>query len=271
VPVRIAVRPGQEPPPGSAGETVPLDFQDRTTFAAAVRGVERLFLLRPPQIARVRDTLNPFLDAAKSGGVRHIVFLSLMGAERNPFVPHRVVEQHLMRLGVPYTLLRPGFFMQNLSGTHAEDIVRYGEIIVPAGEGRTSFLDARDIAEAAAVVLTEPGHEGQAYTLTGAEALTYGEAAAILTKALGQTIAYRRPSLWRFVRYMRRRGFAWDFIGVMAGIYRTPANLVSAVRRRPPDGLAARLTAISKNHGAAAAQDTAPSPVNRQRELCLYV
>jgi len=198
-----------------------LDFLNPASYAPALDGVTRLFLMRPPAISDTRRYLNPLVDAARAAGVGQIVFLSLIGADRNPVIPHRAVEEHLATAGVPYTLLRAGFFMQNLSTTHRADIAEHGEVLVPAGRGRTAFIDTRDIAAVAARALSEPGHAGQAYPLTGAESLDYDDVAAILSVELGRPIVYRRPSLLRFARAMRARGHAPAYIGVMLGIYLT--------------------------------------------------
>jgi uncharacterized protein YbjT (DUF2867 family) len=163
------------------------------------------------------------------------VFLSLLGAAKNPLVPHHKVEQYLLSAGVPWTFLQPSFFMQNLSTTHREDIRELGEILVPAGRGATSFIDVRDIAAVAARVLSEDGHANTAYPLTGAEALDYGAVARMLTEELGRPIAYRRPWAIRFIRHMRRRGLEWGYILVMVAIY-TTARLGQAGLVTPDTG-----------------------------------
>jgi len=200
---------------------VEFDFERPQTFEAALRGVSRIFLVRPPAIADVRRHIYPFIDAAKGAGVEHIVFLSLLGAERNRIVPHAKIEAHIRSSGIPYTFLRPSFFMQNLSTTHREEIAERDEIFIPAGKGATSFIDARDIAAVAVRTLTESGHELRAYDLTGAEALSYYEVADIFTSVLGRRIVYRSPSLFTFGWRRYRQGEHWKFIAVMIGIYTT--------------------------------------------------
>ncbi|MBW4439501.1 MAG: SDR family oxidoreductase [Pleurocapsa minor GSE-CHR-MK-17-07R] len=207
-------------PPGT--EAVRFDFEDASTFAGAFAGVDRLFLMRPPHISDPK-VIAPSIEAAKAAGVKQIIFLSLQGAESNSIVPHAKIEKLLLTCGVPYTFLRPSFFMQNLTGQHRDEIRQRGEIFVPAGRGRTSFIDARDIAAVAALALTEDGHENKAYTLTGSEALTYDEVAQILTEVTGRPVRYANPNLVRFVLQKRREGLAWGFVIVMAGIYLTAA------------------------------------------------
>ena len=212
---------------------VPFDFTDPASFDDALingRPVAHasLFLLRPPAISDV-ERLIPALEVAVSGGVRRVVFLSIQGAARNPIVPHYAIERYLEQIaarqsGMTYTFLRSAFFMQNLSTTHAADIRELSEVLVPAGEGRTAFVDVRDIADAAVRALTEthlPTHANRAYELTGREALTYAEVATILSQVLGRPIAYRRPSALRFYRHMRARGHPRAYVAVMLALYST--------------------------------------------------
>lgn len=202
-------------------EQVWFDFEQPESYAPALAGVTRLFLMRPPAIADTKRHINPVIDAARQAGVQQIVFLSLLGAEKNPIVPHYQVERHLCDSGVGWTLLRPSFFMQNLSGVHRADISQRRAIVVPAGNGKTSFIDVRDIAAVAARVLTEPGHTGRAYTLTGAEAIDYHAAARVFSQVLGRRIVYTRPSIPAFIGHMRRQGVALGHVLVMTALYTT--------------------------------------------------
>ena len=204
---------------GETIEIVRFDFTDRSTFSA-FDGVERMFLLRPPQIADVKGVIGPALDAAKARGVRHVVFLSIQGAERNRIVPHRRIEDHLRGSGLEWTFIRAAYFMQNLSTTHASDIRDRDEIYIPAGRGsRTAHVDVRDVAAVAAWALVESGHAGRAYTPTGPAALTYDECAAILSEVLGRPIRYADPTPWHYWRRMARRGMPAALIAVTLGIY----------------------------------------------------
>jgi len=215
--VLVASREGTRAPAGT--KAVRFDFEDPSTHAPALEGVEKVFLLRPPAISDVKRHLLPVVRAVKDAGVRHAVFLSLLGVEKNPVVPHAKVERFLVEAGVPHTFLRPSFFMQNLSTTHRDDIREHHEIFVPAGKGRTGFIDARDIAAVAARVLLEDGHEGRAYDLTGSEALTYAEVAALFTEVLGRPIRYPEPGALRFAARWSQRRQPAAFIAVMTGIY----------------------------------------------------
>lgn len=175
--------------------------------------------MRPPAIADTKALINPFVDFAINAGVKHIVFLSLLGVEHNRFVPHRAIEDHIVSRGIPYTFLRAGFFMQNLDTTHRADIVEYDELFMPAGKGKTSFIDVRDIGAVAALALANSGHEKKAYSLTGDEALDYFEAAQIFSDVLGRQIRYANPSPWDFVRRWRNRRAPWGQVLVMTALY----------------------------------------------------
>ena len=194
-----------------------LDFAAPATFAAALDGVNRVFLLRPPQMAKAA-AFEPFIAAMTTSGVRQVTFLSLLGVEKNPVVPHHGIEKCLRACGLGWTMVRPAFFMQNLTTTHLADL-RAGRIVVPAGSGRTSFIDVRDIGAAAALTLAEDGHLGKAYSITGGEALTYAECAALLSEASGRRIVYTDPSGREFARHMAAQGFPPDYVRVMRGIY----------------------------------------------------
>ncbi len=172
-------------------ESVRLDFQDPDTFPGAVAGCEAVFLMRPPAISNTKDTLNVLIDAARKAGVRQFVFLSVAGAGDNRIVPHHAVEQHLQAGKQDWTILRPGFFAQNLASAYRDDIVEDDRILLLAGRGRAAFVDLRDVAEVAADALVAPeDHAGEIYTLTGPKAYSFSEVAGILSANLGRKIRY---------------------------------------------------------------------------------
>ena len=230
-PVRLAVRdPARNA--SSKAERVRFDFRDPSTFEAALRGVGRVFLLRPPRLARARRDFGPFVAAMRRAGVVQVVFLSVRGAARNPLLPHHGIETLLEASGLPWTHLRPNDFMQNFATVHRADIRDRGEIWAPAGRGRTSFVDVRDVAEAAARTLTEPGHGRRAYTLTGGEAFGLAEVAALLSDGLGRPVVYRDPGIPAFLRHLRAAGQPWALGVVMTGVY-TVARLGLAAEVTP--------------------------------------
>jgi len=232
-PVRLALRDLAHGEDGiTEAERVRFDFRDPETFDAALHGVGRVFLLRPPRLARPRRDFGPFVAAMQRAGVGQVVFLSVRGAAGNPLLPHHGIERLLEASGLPWTHLRPNDFMQNFATVHRADISGRGEIWAPAGRGRTSFVDARDVAEAAARTLTEPGHERRAYTLTGSEVFGLGEVAALLSEALGRPVAYRNPGIPAFLRHNRAAGRPLALGLVMTGVY-TAARLGLAAEVTP--------------------------------------
>jgi uncharacterized protein YbjT (DUF2867 family) len=207
-------------------EFVRLEFGNKTTYAETFANADGLFLMRPPAISNTKKLINPALDAATNAGVKRVTFLSLQGAEKNPVVPHYAVERHLEKVGIDYTFLRAAFFMQNLATTHRDDIREKHDIFIPAGKGKTAFIDVRDIAAVAVKAVTESEQEletlhlkNQGVELTGTEALDYVEIAAILSDVLGREITYSNPSNRHFGRVWRERGYPLAQILVMEALY----------------------------------------------------
>ncbi|RYG70699.1 SDR family oxidoreductase [bacterium] len=173
-------------------EIVEGDFDKPETLRAALAGVKSAFLLTPSS-ERAQQQQIGFVALAKESGVRRIVNLSQLHAAAdspNRFLRyHAAVEAAIKAAGLEYTFLRPNLFMQallNFKSTIAEK----GEFYGAAGEGRVSIVDVRDIVEIAFAALTQPGHVGKHYDITGPEALTHAEMAAQLSEALGRSIRY---------------------------------------------------------------------------------
>ncbi len=253
VPLRLGLRdPKQEAERLPEGERVRFDFQNASLFKPALAGVTSVYLLRPPAMARPR-AFAPFLAAMRDAGVHRVAFLSVRGAGSNPLFPHHGIERLIERSGLAWTHLRPNDFMQNFETVHRPDIRDRGELWAPAGRGRASWVDVRDVAEAAARVLTEEGHEGRAYTLTGPEPLDFQEAAEIFSVRVGHEVRYRSPSLPRFLWHMRRTGRPASLALVMCAIYTTQRlGLAAAVTPdlarllgRPPGTLERYITDLA--------------------------
>lgn len=229
--------------PGSVKTLVRLDFTNPRTFDPALEGIDRVLLVRPPQLADVTRYFAPFVAAMQRAGIKQVVFLSLQGVENNPLTPHAKIEKLITDTNLPYTFLRPSFFMQNLSTTHRNEIVKRNEIFVPAGDGKTSFVDVRDIGAVAALTLTHKEHLNKAYELTGSEALSYYEIADILSSVLGRTITYKDPSVFRFAwRKRLQENVPLGFVLIMITLYSVAkagraAGLTNEIQRllgRPP-------------------------------------
>ena len=205
---------------GDGIETVVLDYEVHETFAAALKGCGAVFLVRPPAIACMESTLLPFIDAAVVAGVKHIVFLSCAGAATNKLVPHHAVEKHLAARGVGHTLLRPGFFSQNLGVAYRSDIAEDGRLFLPAGRARVAFVDIRDVAEAVAIILDDPAmHESASYDCTGPEALSFEEAARLMTEVVGRPIRYEPASIAGYVRHLHVSGLPLAQVAVQTVLH----------------------------------------------------
>lgn len=222
VPVRAAVtdlsRARARLPEGA--DVQRFDFNDPSTFAAALEGVSRVFLMRPP-IMDDAKAFKPFLKALAAKGLEQLVFLSVLGAQNNPVVPHRKLELAIEKLNIAHVFLRPSFFLQNFLGTHRLDICARNDLFIPAGSGRTSFIDTRDIAAVAVRALSVPHIVSGGVDLTGSEALTYSELAMIFSQVLGRTITYSDPLPLKFGLEMQKRGIKPAFVNVMILIYNT--------------------------------------------------
>ncbi|MBX9851736.1 MAG: SDR family oxidoreductase [Cytophagaceae bacterium] len=196
-----------------------LDFEKPETFRSALSDIDKVFLIRPPHISNVKEFIFPFIDAASDSSVKEIVFLSLMGVENNKLTPHYKIEKYIKDKKIPYTFLRPSFFMQNLSTTHKDEIRNQSEIFVPAGKGKTSFIDVRDIAEIGMLALIQDGHINKAYELSGKEALNYYEVAEILSAVLNKKVIYADPNVFSFFFRMKKNRLPIKFILIMIALY----------------------------------------------------
>lgn len=192
-PVRAMVRTEADRSRLPAGvPVVAADFDDAASIAAALEGAGRAYLLTPSS-ERAEAQQQRFADLAAQAGVGHLVVLSQLAADEHSPVRflryHAAVEQHVRDLGIAYTFLRPNLFFQGLLAV-AGTISAQGRFYAPIGEAPVSAVDVRDIAAVAATTLTEAGHEGATYTLTGPAAITHAQIAAALTSALGRDITF---------------------------------------------------------------------------------
>jgi uncharacterized protein YbjT (DUF2867 family) len=179
-----------ETPPGV--EFVTADFEDRASLRRALDGVDSAFLVTNSS-ERVQDQQLSFVDAARASSVRHIVYVSQLHAKRDSPVRflryHAVVEDAIASSEIAFTNLRPNLYMQGLFA-YRSLIASEGRFFAPAVDSRVSIVDIRDIAAVAAAALTQAGHEGKTYDITGPEALTHAEMASKLSDALGRHITF---------------------------------------------------------------------------------
>lgn len=197
-------------------EVMKFDFADEDKVRAALVGVDALYLASPGDAQA--EPVKRVIDLAREAGVERVVRLSAMGVEASDN-PLREVEKHLEASGLQYTLLRPHFFMQNYSTTSAESIRTQGAFYEPSEDGKTGFIDARDIAAVAVKALTEEGHDAQAYALTGGRAYDRYEVAAAIAQATGKGVSYRPISDVQLQEGMTSAGMPEGYVALMTGLY----------------------------------------------------
>lgn len=174
-----------------ADNEVMFDYDEPAEWRAALSGVDRAFVIARPGDPEADKVLLPFFDNLRQEGVQRVVFMTAMGVDADEEIPLRKAERYLEGLGLSHTFLRPNWFNQNFNlGFLHDSIVKMGGIFVPAEDAKVSFVDVRDIAAVAMKALTEDGHGGKGYTLTGPEALSHGEVASILSEVAGREIKY---------------------------------------------------------------------------------
>jgi uncharacterized protein YbjT (DUF2867 family) len=192
--LRVLVRdPARAADLPASAERVVADLDRPATLAPAFAGVDRVFLLTPG--IGIAHTTHA-VAAAQDAGVTHIVHLSSTNVLGDPMPAmgrwHHDREEIIRASGIPATFLRPGGFMTNALDWTAT--IRDGYVVDPIGPGRFAPIDPADIAAVAAAVLTQPGHEGRAYSLTGSEVLTVADQVEMIAEVTGFPIEVRTPA-----------------------------------------------------------------------------
>ena len=192
-PVRALVRPGSAAPKlGNHAEIAVGDAGRPETLDAALRGIERMYLLLP-MVPALRQWDAGIVLAAQRAGVRHVVKHSNMGAQDGAGTTmqrwHRAGEMLIESSGMAWTFIRPTGYMTNALGW-ADMIKSQGAVYAPGGDGRLAVVDPRDIAAVAVAALTEPGHEGRAYDVTGPEALSAAEQVKTISDEIGKPVTH---------------------------------------------------------------------------------
>jgi uncharacterized protein YbjT (DUF2867 family) len=190
------------------------DLSRPESLDAALQGVERALLVTPSQ-PNDWELCASFIGAAKRAGVRHIVRLSALGADRwdacRLLVSHRQCERDIEASGLAYTHLRPNMFYQNMLW-YADSIRKEAMIRLPLGDAKIGHVDVRDIAAVAVKVLTGRGHQNRAYELTGPELMTYHDAARELSTLLGRKVTYVAISPEAFKQNLMRARWSEEMI-----------------------------------------------------------
>ncbi|MFD0204668.1 MULTISPECIES: NAD(P)H-binding protein [Saccharothrix] len=194
----------------SRSTDIRFDWSDQSTWASALDGATAVYVV--PMAANLDDAeVAAFVPQAVRAGVRRIVLLSARGLSADDGRERAVRES-----GVDWTILRPTWFSQNFSEDYFLPQILSGEVVLPAGgDGGHPFIDARDIADVAVAALTQEGHAGVTYELSGPEALSYGEALARIGEVSGRSIRIRDVPAADYTRMLAEAGFGEAYAEVL--------------------------------------------------------
>ena len=222
---------------------VKFDFMDARTYKPALEQIDLLFLLRPPQISDTNKYFKPLIEMAVQLGVKHIVFLSVQGVEKSAIIPHHKIEKLILDSKIPYTFLRPAYFMQNFLGSLHHDLIVKKKIFLPVGNAKFTLVDVHDIGDVATVIMINSNkHINTLYELTNNEKMTFGEMATQLSKEFGEKITYESPNLLNFYLTKRKEKMPFMLILVMIMLHYLPrfqkeplvTNCVKDIIQREP-------------------------------------
>ncbi len=207
--------------PPSTTDQVQVDLVSQSGLTAAFDGIDRAFFLAPPGHANQEELLAPLIDEAKARRLNKVVLMTAMGANADESAPMRKAERRLEASGLPYNIIRPNWFMQNFNTFWLHGIQTAGQIFLPVGAAKGSFIDARDIAAVAARLLTSDTLLNRDFDLTGPRALDHVEMAAILTQATGKSIGYTDITPEAMLQGLLGAGLSPDYAGFLVLILGT--------------------------------------------------
>lgn len=194
------------------------DYTDQAAFTAALAGVDKLLLISSSEVGQRAAQHRNVINAAKAAGVKFIAYTSLLHADSSPLalrLEHVETENMLAESGIPFTLLRNGWYSENYLAS-APAALEHGIFIGAAGEGKIASATRADYAAAAARVVSEDGHAGNVYELAGDEAWTLSELAAELSKQSGKPVVYQNLSEADFAAALKSAGLPEAFADLLA-------------------------------------------------------
>ncbi|MDU4840554.1 MAG: SDR family oxidoreductase [Leclercia adecarboxylata] len=194
------------------------DYTDQAAFTAALAGVDKLLLISSSEVGQRAPQHQNVINAAKAAGVKFIAYTSLLHADTSPLglhVEHVDTEKALAASGIPYALLRNGWYTENYLAS-APPALEHGVFIGSAGEGKIASATRADYAAAAARVISEEGHAGKVYELAGDQAWTLGELAAELSRQSGKNVVYQNLSEADFAAALKGVGLPAGLADMLA-------------------------------------------------------
>ncbi|HFP9384264.1 TPA: SDR family oxidoreductase [Raoultella planticola] len=230
------------------------DYTDEAALTAALQGVDKLLLISSSEVGQRTPQHRNVIHAAKAAGVKFIAYTSLLHADKSPLglhVEHVETEKMLAESGIPYALLRNGWYTENYLAS-APPALEHGVFIGAAGDGKIASATRADYAEAAARVIAQEGHAGKVYELAGDEAWTLSELAAALSKQSGKNVVYQNLSEADFAAALKSVGLpagladmlADSDIGASKGSLFDDSRTLSALIGRPTTPLAESIKGI---------------------------
>lgn len=230
------------------------DYTDEAALTAALQGVDKLLLISSSEVGQRTPQHRNVIHAAKAAGVKFIAYTSLLHADKSPLglhVEHVETEKMLAESGIPYALLRNGWYTENYLAS-APPALEHGVFIGAAGDGKIASATRADYAEAAARVIAQEGHAGKVYELAGDEAWTLSELAAALSKQSGKNVVYQNLSEADFAAALKSVGLpagladmlADSDIGASKGGLFDDSRTLSALIGRPTTPLAESIKGI---------------------------
>lgn len=216
---------------GSRAADPPFDWDDRATWGLALHGARALYVAYVPDLAvpGAAETVAALTAAAQDAGVERVVLLSGRGEPEA-----RRAEIAVERGGIPWTVVRCSWFAQNFDESFLLDPVLAGEVALPVGDVPEPFVDVEDIADVAVAALTEEGHDGQVYEVTGPEALSFSSALGEIGAACGREVRHVRVPLEAFVGELSSAGVPDDVVGLMAYLF---GEVLDGRNAAPADGV----------------------------------
>lgn len=209
----------RHPGPAYGGaEPVRFDWDDPSTHDAALAGVEAVYVVPPALRGDHPPLMAALAQRAAGAGVRRLVLLSARGVDQGPDNPLRQAEQALATAGLPVTVVRPTWFMQNFTESFFAPGVAEGALVAPTGSGAEPFVDTADIAAVAAVALTGRAEPG-AYDLSEPQALTFAEAAGVLAERTGRPVAHVDVPVDQWVAGAADNGLPVEYADMLGGLF----------------------------------------------------
>jgi uncharacterized protein YbjT (DUF2867 family) len=219
--VRLLQERGVAVRAASRSGTPSFDWSDRGTWEPVLRDVTKTYLVHPdPGSPQAAEDVAAFARQAAAAGTRHAVLLSTPSDAWGPAQEHVLAaERALEHAGLEWTVLRVRWFFQNFSEDFLHDPVLSGEVRLPAGDGKEAFIDAEDIAEVAVAALTEAGHAGWHYELSGPRLMTFQDAVAEIARATGRDLRYVPLTPEAYADEQRAQGVPEEWVQLSVGLY----------------------------------------------------